>query len=558
MASIFTLRNTPAVLARIPLHPAEEDSSDVTVGDGLFGEAMFMASRQAGVAACLGRPGELSRREVTRRAYELRARWRPTPHGAFAGVATARIAEPGQAAELRLGGDHLARTSPSGAWLAAVADLVLSDMAVLPRLRFTASNLVIHRGNLLECEWRTRRVTVRATEASLLILHVCACGGGAGFARIADAVIGRWPVPEPVLHATLIHLVRGGFLLTDLLPPDISDDPLAHILQRLPGGHTLAGPLARLRRLLTKADRRPVGHPMRRETLVAARDLADDICLTDRPLNLDVAAEARLVLAQSVLNEAAWAAGALWKASDVSVSLAGWHHRFTERYGPDRLVPLLEATDAVVGLGINTTALEAASSDEAVAGSPRRIRVLSALVAETQAHGSIEVVIDNTVLNALGDDHLAQPPRTAELGVRVIAENHHALAAGKFRLAVVPPCSDDAGSTIGRFARLLPDAWPGKPETDPTPLIAEIATQARVAEGSSLAPPTGFTRWRIPVGVPACEGDLHLGDLHLLSDGKRLWCWSARHNRPIIPILYSRLTPAMLPPIAQITCNTIP
>jgi hypothetical protein len=87
-----------------------------------------------------------SRSEVTRRAYELRSRWRSTPHGAFAGVATARTAGAGVAARRRGGAGHRARTSPSGSWLAELSDVLLADPAVVGLLRLMASNLVIRRG----------------------------------------------------------------------------------------------------------------------------------------------------------------------------------------------------------------------------------------------------------------------------------------------------------------------------------------------------------------------------------------------------------------------------
>ena len=126
-AAAFVVCDTPAMLARVPLRPAGMSAvmlSDA-VEDGLLAEALFLASRQAasGPAARTGAAGRLgdgrgpSRAAVTRRAYELRSRWRPTPHGAFAGVATARAAGAGESARLLLGSRHRARTSPSGSWL---------------------------------------------------------------------------------------------------------------------------------------------------------------------------------------------------------------------------------------------------------------------------------------------------------------------------------------------------------------------------------------------------------------------------------------------------------
>lgn len=540
MTPVFTFRDVPAVMVRTPLWPAREEGSGLSPTGGVLSEAMFLASRQASA-----RPGagDAGRAGLTLRAYDLRSRWRATPHGAFAGVATARVAGHGEAAGLGLGAAHRARTNPAGLWLAGLADLLLADPAVMQRLRLTVNNLVIHRGSLLECEWRTRRVTVRATEPALLVLSLCA--GGATATHITGEVTRRWPVTEPAVLALLIQLVRGGFLLTDILPTDINTAPLGHVLDRLPREHTLTGPVTQLRQLLADADRHPVGAAARLTALASARELADAICHVERPLAIDVAADSRVVVPRSVPDEAARAASALWQAGAGTPELQDWHTRFAERYGPDRLVPLLEATDPATGLGIEDTR-------DAGTGEPSdRTRVLAGLLARAAAANRTEVVLDEATLAELSRFSSGDPPRTTELGVRLIAAGRRDLEAGRLQLAVVPPDPGDAGSAIGRFTGLLAGIRPVRPAGEGEPITAEIVTQVRVPEGAGLAPPTGLSRWRIPVGVPAHDGDIELADLHLASDGQRLWCWSARYARPVIPVLHSRLAPYLLPPLAR-------
>ncbi len=569
MASTFVACSSPAVLARLPLRPAEIDAGTPGNGNGLLAEAVFLASRHAGVAlparaaaASLADSGAPSRGEATCRAYDVRSRWRPTPHGAFAGVAIARVAGAGEPARLLLGPDHRTRTNPSGTWLAKLGDALLADPAVVGLLRLTASNLVVHRGEKLEHQWRGRRVTARATEASRLIMQMCA--EGAAGSDVTRAVMRRWPVPDQVVFAALVELVRGGFLLTDLWPADITDDPLGHLLGKIPRDYALATQLTRLRLLLADADSQPVGDLARIQALAIARDLADDVCLVDRPLSLDVAADADIVIPASLLDEVALAATALWWATDEMVALADWQERFIRRYGPGRLVPLLEATDDAIGLGIDTRSIEALdrpagrtgrapgdTADRSAQASDRRHGLLAALAAEALAHGRTEVVLDDATLTDFKGARSSLPGHSAEIGVRVIASSRQDLAAGRLKLAVVPPGPQVAGATIGRFARLLPGAWPGPPADDHTVLTAEIVAAARVPEGAALAPSTGFTQYRIPVGVPGRRSDLNLADLHLISDGRRILCWSARHDRRVIPVLYSRLAPALLPPIAR-------
>jgi thiopeptide-type bacteriocin biosynthesis protein len=83
-------------------------------------------------------------------------------------------------------------------------------------------------------------------------------------------------------------------------------------------------------------------------------------------------------------------------------------------------------------------------------------------------------------------------------------------------------------------------------------VVTELVVQARTPQAAPLAPPAGLAPCRIPVGVPPRDGDLRLADLQVFSDGDRLIVWSARHGKAVIPVLYSRLSPAMLPPQARL------
>jgi lantibiotic biosynthesis protein len=83
-------------------------------------------------------------------------------------------------------------------------------------------------------------------------------------------------------------------------------------------------------------------------------------------------------------------------------------------------------------------------------------------------------------------------------------------------------------------------------------VVAEVVVRSRTPSGATLAPETGFAAHRIPLGVPARPGDLAVEDLLLASDGQRLLLWSASLDRCVVPVLYSRLSPHLLPPIAQV------
>ena len=542
------------MLARIPLLPALPGGNAAVAGDPVLAEGIFLASRQAGTAADRGGPlpdpgGRLA---ATLRGYEIRARFRPTPNGVFAGACRASIGH--EAASLSLGAGHRARTIPAAGWLATVSARVMDDPAALPLLTFTASNLITRRGQRLETERQAvpgeagpQQVSVRATDATTLIMEVCRAG--AALSDIHQAVTRQWPsVPESVISATVLSLARAGFLLTDLLPEDLSRDPVGHLLERVPGPSPLREPLSRVRCLLQEADQYPPGRPARLAAVSAARDLADSISLQDRPLAVDVAADARISIPAALAGEAADAAGVLWQTGPSRDPLTGYHDRFLARYGPRRFVPLLEAADPAAGLG--TDIGQCADGDPS--RSARRSSVLAALLARAATQGATEVVLGPAAVAALASAQPAgSPPRTAEIYVRVLAASQQDLAAGRLFLAVCPAAgSQDAGSTAGRLAGLLPGGWPAR-DTCPSALVAELVIRPRAPQAAVLSPPAGLAAWRIPVGVPPEDGDIEPGDLLLASDGSQLITWSASRDQQVIPVLYSRLAPYLIPPLAQ-------
>ncbi|WP_322751887.1 MULTISPECIES: lantibiotic dehydratase [unclassified Frankia] len=542
----FTVSTVVAGLARIPLLPAHLLSATSDRGEALLAEGVFLASRQASAAA------DTARRAVTLRGYDLRARWRPTPMGVFAGVATASFL-PSPAVELSAGVRHRARSRPSATWLTGVAAMVVGDPAVLPRLTLHANNLAIHRGRLLEGELPgfgggtgPSRITIRATDATTTIMRLCVTGING--AELLTELAGRWPgTPASTVEAAVLGMVRTGFLLTDLLPANLSDDPLTHLSARLPDDHHLHRQLRRLQEALAAADYLEPGAPARLEALHAARDVADAICFQERPLTVDVAADATIALPLSLAQDACEAAGVLWLVGGSRDPLTGFHDRFLDRYGVHRRVPLLDAVDPAVGLGLDLDR-GPGHEDESPAD---RAAALSRLYHQALTAGGDEVVLNDGDIKALRVPGGELPPRTAEIYVRVVADSETDRQVGRFTLAVCPRSgSQDAGSTAGRFTGLLPDLKAGT-DHDPHALVAELLIAPRSATAASLAIPTGLADANIPVGIPAGEGSLPLDDLMLASNGRHLTVWSARHDRRVVPILYSRVAPGLLPPLAR-------
>ncbi|SFD61618.1 lantibiotic dehydratase [Streptomyces aidingensis] len=542
---VFT--HQPVATARIALRPVH--SGPEAADAGLLAEGMFLASRSADNAA--GHAGNASARPAaTRRAYDIRSRTRTTPHGVFAAVAPAALS--GTHTTLRLGLRHRAVTTPSPAWLTAVADRLLDADEVLERLTVTTNNLVVRRADRLEAEHpapgggtTVQRSSIRATQVSVWLLDACRKGAHASD-LLADLAVRHPTAARSTTTSAIRQMIRTGFLLTDLLSAGLRDDPLGHLLTRVPASAALQPPLARLRNQLAHADTHPPGTAERLALLRAARDTADSIHHVERPLAVDTVADAEIALPRSIGEQAAQAATVLWHIGQLTGPDDDYHQRFVRAFGLYRMVPLLEVIDPVTGIGPPADS-ELTPSQSGL--DPRRAAVLARLLSEATAQGRHEVVLDDDLVGLLSRGADTPPPRTAEIHLRLL--RHH---DGELRVAVCPDSgSQTAGSAAGRFAPWLPQLAPEPTpsSTSAEPLLAEIVCRSRIDPTAALATETRFAPHRIPLGVPERDGDLTPDDLLVTSARGHLLLWSARHDRPVLPALFSRIAPDLLPPAAR-------
>lgn len=532
----------PMAMARIPLRPCSAPLDDEDVGErGMLDEGIFLASRSAADAAATARG------RMTRRAYDLRSRTRTTPHGVFAGVAPARFGA--RTATLQLGADHRPFTSPDPAWLAAVADRVLgAEPSLLHALTVTSATLARNRGDRWEIEHPTpdgaRRSSVRATEVSIWLLH--AAHGGARVGGLIAQLSRRYPdAPAERAADAVREMIKSGLLLTDLLPVGSGIDPLRHLLAKLPPRASVRPDLERLARLLADADAYPPGTKPRRKLLGEATDLAGALHRSHRPLAVDTLVDADIALPSAVAHRAAEAASLLWRIGHRVGPLTDYHQRFCAEFGRHRLVPLLDVLDPVTGLGAPRPQ-DALGLDEGL--DPQRTAVLARLLSDALTGGAGELALTEDDIDRLANPSALPPPRTAEIHIQLLR------SVTGLTIAVCPATgSQDAGAAPGRFTRYLPDLAPGEAQ-DPGsgPMIAEIVCRPRIARATALAVETGAAPWRIPLDVPTRPDDLLPADLALGTTGAHLQLWSTSHERPVIPVLYSRLAPRLLPPAAHL------
>ncbi len=531
MPGIFTFG--PTAMARIPLTPGAG-----TGNSGPLAEGVFLASRSLEAAD----PDSPQARRA-RTAYTLRARTRTTPHSVWCGVATARL--DGHRIHARLGERHRLVTLPGPLWLHRLADRHLDTPTVLDALSLASNNLAVRRGDRFEAEHPGpsglgQLGHVAATDLSTWLLTRCTAPTPA--AQLVAEITARYPgATTQDARTALTHMVRTGLLTTDLLPEDLHSDPLDHLARRLPDGHPDQAPLEHLRSLLQDADRHPIGAPKRLGLLRDARSTADGLHHVEQPLTLDTLADADLHLPVDIGRRAAATASLLWRIGQRGRPLRAWTARFTDAYGPCRLVPLLEAIDPATGVGPPgpEDAIGADSDlDQGRAGH------LARLLGDALAGGRSEIELTPHQIQRLEHAGTGVPPRTAEIHLRV------ALRADEPPLLIVGPhAGQEAGAAGSRFAHWLPEltGTRGLGAAD-----AEIVCRPLTARTAALTPETGVCRYRIPVGVPPRPTDLRLADLAVAATGDHLLLWSHQLGRAVRPVLLSRITRSLLPPVAQL------
>jgi thiopeptide-type bacteriocin biosynthesis protein len=443
------------------------------IADPVFREAVEVSS--SSLAGALdriesGAPLDLARLERTAFAatrYLLRMTSRPTPFGLLAGVSTAEF---GDTTKVRLGPAHRKYAEPDAAWLASLAGAWLDRPAVRDGLQVTANALCSVRGDRLVLNHPRGEVAGDGTVAREVSVRYTVAVGAAldaarlpvGYRELAALLVGRFPGAGPgQIDALLDSLVDKEFLLTDLSPDPTRPDPLGHLLARLGDDAERVAISAAGTAVEEYAG---TGLGAGRGQWRAAVDPMRALHATDRPpVQVDLRLDAELRLPAAVAEEAVRAGTALCRMARTNPyegHLTEYLEAFLERYGTDRLVPLLELLDPHAGLDAPAGYLVPTSSrEDRRRGYPHEPDgERAALVAELAwvAGTGGEVTLTDDLVDQLGQPTDLPPPAAVELCVQVLAGSAAALDRGEFLLAFSPASGTTRpGAMAGRFARML-------------------------------------------------------------------------------------------------------
>ncbi|WP_280469483.1 lantibiotic dehydratase, partial [Nocardia brasiliensis] len=167
---------------------------------------------------------------------------------------------------------------------------------------------------------------------------------------------------------------------------------------------------------------------------------------TGRQVNSAVATEA-VRAAELTIRLSSWPAG--------TAELDSYRAAFTERYGPDREVGLLELLDPEIGLGAPRKADKGGTDDER---RQVRHRTLTDLALDAIRERKSVVELDPATIAKLELQSAdpAKVPASLDLSLFVVADSATAVDAGEFQVVVGPNLgASTAGRVLGRFADLI-------------------------------------------------------------------------------------------------------
>jgi thiopeptide-type bacteriocin biosynthesis protein len=468
-------------LARAPLLPVDayppagdaDADADACRSDDAWVHAAVAVGSPDLSAALWGKGDRGSASTSARRAlsrYRIRMTTRPTPYGLFAGVG---LATWGAGTDLRIGPDEpRTRTRPDMQWLSALVARLEGESTVRRELALVAHpGLLVRAGRVFMTQLppdatgpARHPFSIRATDVVRATLQLAR--RPIAHEALVEALVARSGATPDRVRTLIGELCARELLLSDLRPPLTGAGPADHVRDRLmalPAAAEAAHGLAELLAELERFDALPIAaRPGALPGITRRIEAVHPIAPTSGGLQVDLA----LSLAGHSVHGAVGAEAA--RAAELLLRLTPWpagppyldayRRAFTDRYGSDRSVALLELLDPQFGLGAPEEHAVATAPTGDRPALPRRDQVVRDLALSALRDRRQVLELDDALLAALQtwSPSDGEPPASLDLSAFVAASSAAELDAGRFLLVVGPGVgADGAGSSAGRFAHLL-------------------------------------------------------------------------------------------------------
>ena len=580
----FFLLRAPALPARVFL----DLMSDTDTRDRLGAladvsevrRALFVASPDLVTAlnkmdvAATGKRAERAYSRLTR--YLTRMSTRPTPFGEFSGVA---LGEFGQTTTARLGPTALCRRRVRAdmSWLLGLIKNLESDPDLRTHLRIVLNSSVYVNGDRAVLPYAdvygqndNRVVSVRATAAVAAAMRLAAMP--ILYKQFIEELSAEFPEAGHDKITGLVHeLWELNVFTSDLRPSLTVAFPEQHVVKRLMGVAPAAAVVKTLQRTIEVSKRSLAAGTA---DLVELSNLHLDLVPTHRhqTYQLDSVLDLRDPhLNNKVGQEVAGAVDCLMRLSAAvpghNHHLAQYRDAFTDRYGHNALVPVLEVLNPNTGIDAPPTYTQPPRTYPLPPATPpdsvEADRLLMEFAAEAWWEGTVEVELTDRWVERLAPREEAPPlalypvlDAYAQLQVRGPIEN------GNWRVVLREEALAYGGRTFGRFFDLLGESTMDRlreyaereERLFPDVVYAELSYLPLVGRAANVALRPRVRDYEVPINTtPSVAADriITLDDLHLGAGEDRLYLWSQRLGKQVVVTQAHMLSPHVAPNVAR-------
>ncbi|MGP3990898.1 lantibiotic dehydratase [Streptomyces sp. 3N207] len=523
--------------------------------DPVLAEGIALSSEGLSGSLDRIRRGELpNRKRLMRTAlsvtkYAMRISGRPTPFGIFAGVAKARV---GEGTYAKLGTGHQKRVRPDAGWLTGAAEALMLSGRRLSGFAVALNDLCTEHGNELLCPWarttsggkgRVNQVSIVRSDA---VDRICALTRTAReVSEVVRCVAGSMEPPaSPSAVEELVRtLIRNGFLITTMVPRNMAGQALRTVLAGSAEDVAL-----RTHAALAEYAATPVGQGLPQLTMVSG--LLQDVHRHPRQaVQADLLLDADIQVPRTVgtcLEEFAEAMWRMGPQENGARHMADYAREFTERYGIQVPVSVVELIDPVRGLGY-PAAYEDGGTPERTPSGAGRDALLNELYVQAVRSGSREVSVTEELVSrfeSLREAPASAPPASLELCVQILSHSTEDLDRGDFELLFSRYTgSRTAGATAGRFADALGIAdelhqLMGT-HRDDGPLYVQVDFEPSTPGALNVAQVPRLLPQQMPIGVLGdADGSATLDwrTLAVVSDGNALRLIHGESGREVVPV----------------------
>ncbi|MFD4413320.1 lantibiotic dehydratase [Streptomyces sp. NPDC058476] len=501
--------------------------------------------------------------------YALRITGRPTPFGIFAGVAAGRFEN---STEVTVGAGHRKSVRPDAGWLSQVVSSKLLTENVPDSTRVVASDLIFTRGNRVHSSWsrgvedgnaKVEEVSIRLTPAVRVIL--ARARSSVSYGELLQTVASRTGMSESAVAATVVVLIRNGFLLASIFPRESSISRLNELESNHPGKGFRGAALALT--AYAEADLGEGGDQLKQalDKLQAIHDFPRP------PLHVDLHMDVKVTLPRSVGESLESLATDLWRISPhnlVAGHMAEYATAFVERYGFNRAVGVPELIDPLSGLGLPATykgsTRSAGQHHHHSTDEDARIHALTEAVQESLSSGSREIVLDESLARRLETEKKGPAgqevlPPSIELCVQLLASSSSAIEAGDYQLVMSRYIgANNVGPTFGRFAETIGATTALREliaREDNGARRAQLRFEPNVARYLNVAQTPDFLPNQLPVGMYPEGGEQHnidWRDLAVVANDEGLRLLHRKTGEEIVPVSLTALSLELTaPPVAR-------